>query len=90
MDALDDVSLDRAEHPEMLKFQLVFIDEKGMASHTWGYINHKAGGVVLFVRQSSASFRALWIPRHALKNIYMERVDLPPVCPPTWPSCWAK
>lgn len=62
------------EHEDLLRFQLLFVDGQALDGETQGYLNKKAGGVYLYVRQEDSRFTALWIPRMALKNI---RVDLP-------------
>ncbi len=57
------------EHEEAGTFHVLFTDGKLLDGQTWGYLNQKAGGVYLYVRQADSRFKAVWIPRNSLRSI---------------------
>jgi len=61
------------EHEEMLMFRVVFADGHAMDGETLGYLNQKPGGLYLYLHLQGAQFQALWVPRHALKHVHLER-----------------
>lgn len=69
------------EHERLLVFDILFTDGKALAGETWGYVNMKGGGVYLYVRQEDFRFKAIWIPRHSLKYVRIDRPD-PVFSPP--------
>lgn len=63
------------EHEDLFTFHALFIDGITLDGQTFGYVNLRAGGVYLFIQQSDARFRALWIPRSALQSIRLDAPD---------------
>lgn len=65
-------------HEERLVFHVVFVDGQVMQGQTQGYLNMRGGGVYLYVAQTNGQFKALWIPRKALKSIRIDQPDTTP------------
>ena len=60
------------DHEESLNFHVLFMDGRVLAGETLGYVNKKAGGVYLYVRQEDSRYKALWIPRVSLKSVHLD------------------
>jgi type II secretory ATPase GspE/PulE/Tfp pilus assembly ATPase PilB-like protein len=53
-------------------FDVMFADGESLSGQTLGLLNQKNAGVYLYVQQDALYFKALWIPRAALKGLHIK------------------